>query len=144
MSYKIVSINEVSQTNEVGLGVSFSANTSLFAPIYTSNIQAKENLKTLLLTKIGERVMQPTYGTNLLTIIFEPNLSNLKPEIQTLIREPINYWLPYINIESIDIVTNEDDPTLIHDIQITISYSVDNLDTNTITLIGSDSNIRIE
>lgn len=144
MAYRLESINEVTQQNEVGLGVSFSANTSLFAPIYTTDMQTKENLKTLLLTRIGERVMQPTYGTNLITIIFEPNLSSLKTQIQTLIQEPVNYWLPYINIESIDVITNEDDPTLIHNIQITINYSVDNLDTNTITIVSDASSIRIE
>jgi phage baseplate assembly protein W len=144
MGYRLESINDVTQQNEVGLGISFSANASLFAPIYTTDIQTKENLKTLLLTRIGERVMQPTYGTNLITIIFEPNLSSLKTQIQTLIQEPVNYWLPYINIDSIDVITNEDDPTLIHNIQITINYSVDNLDTNTITIVGDASSVRIE
>jgi phage baseplate assembly protein W len=112
MGYRLQNVNDVTQQNEVGLGVSFSANTSLFAPIYTTTTQTRENLKTLLLTRIGERIMQPTYGTDLITILFEPNLSSLKSEIQTLIQEPINYWLPYINIESIDVVTNEDDPKL--------------------------------
>jgi uncharacterized protein len=144
MAYRLESINDVTQQNEVGLGVSFSANTSLFASIYTTLSQTKENLKTLLLTRIGERVMQPTYGTNLINIIFEPNLSSLKTEIQTLIQDPINYWLPYINIESIDIITNEDDSNMIHNIQITINYSVDNLDTNTITIVSDASSIRIE
>jgi len=144
MGYRLQTINDVTQQNEVGLGVSFSANTSLFAAIYTTDTQTRENLKTLLLTRIGERVMQPTYGTDLLTILFEPNLSSLKSEIQTLIQEPINYWLPYINIESIDVVTNEDDPTLIHNIKITINYSVDNLDTDTITIVSDDSSVRIE
>ena len=79
-----------------------------------------------------------------LPFLFEPNLSSLKSEIQTLIQEPINYWLPYINIESIDVVTNEDDPTLIHNIKITINYSVDNFELNTITIVSDDSSVRIE
>jgi uncharacterized protein len=144
MGYRLQNVNDVTQQNEVGLGVSFSANTSLFAPIYTTTTQTRENLKTLLLTRIGERIMQPTYGTDLITILFEPNLSSLKSEIQTLIQEPISYWLPYINIESIDVVTNEDDPTLIHNIKITINYSVDNFELNTITIVSDDSSVRIE
>jgi phage baseplate assembly protein W len=88
--------------------------------------------------------MQPTYGTDLITILFEPNLSELKSEIQTLLKAPITYWLPYINIESIDIITNEDDPTLIHNIKITINYSVDSLDTNTITLTSNGSSITVD
>jgi phage baseplate assembly protein W len=88
--------------------------------------------------------MQPTYGTDLITILFEPNLSELKSEIQTLLKAPITYWLPYVNIESIDVVTNEDDPTLIHNIKITINYSVDSLDTNTITLTSNGSSITVD
>jgi phage baseplate assembly protein W len=88
--------------------------------------------------------LQPSYGTNLLNIIFEPNLVDLKPEIQDLISVPISYWLPYINIISIDITTNEDDPNMNHDVKISITYSVDNFATNTITVLASQSNITVE
>jgi phage baseplate assembly protein W len=144
MGYFLQTANDVTQNNEVGLGVSFSTNKGLFDSIYTSDAQTRENLKTLLLTRKGERIMQPTYGTDLITILFEPNLSELKSEIQTLLKAPITYWLPYINIESIDIITNEDDPTLIHNIKITINYSVDSLDTNTITLTSNGSSITVD
>jgi phage baseplate assembly protein W len=145
MAYQIESANNTNQNNEIGLGVSFGVTrTTLFSPIYTTNKQTHENLKTLLLTRIGERYLQPSYGTNLLNIIFEPNLVDLKPEIQDLISVPISYWLPYINIISIDITTNEDDPNMNHDVKISITYSVDNFATNTITVLASQSNITVE
>jgi len=143
MGYRIESINVITETTEIGLGVSFAPGDALFSPIYSSNIQAKENLKTLLLTRIGERYMQPTFGTNLLNIIFEPNVSALKAEIADLLTQPITYWLPYISIENLDIVTAEDDPLLEHDVKITVEYSTGTIDTNTITIIGDDSNIAI-
>lgn len=147
MGYQVVPVNNiVTVTNNVGLGVAFSIGAhGLFSSIYTTPQQVKENLKSLLLTRVGERLMQPTFGTNLLNIIFEPNLSDLKEDITDLLTAPINYWIPSITIESIDIITNEDDPTMIHNLKITINYSVQNFSTNTITFKSStDGTLSVE
>lgn len=147
MGYQVVPVNNiVTVTNNVGLGVAFSTGThGLFSSIYTTPQQIKENLKSLLLTRVGERHMQPTYGTNLLNIIFEPNISELKEDITDLLTIPINYWIPSISIESIDIITNEDDPNMIHNLKITIKYSVQNFSPDTITFISStDGTLAVE
>jgi phage baseplate assembly protein W len=85
--------------------------------------------------------MQPTFGTNLLNIIFEPNINELKDDISELLRAPINYWIPSITIEDIVIITNEDDPNLIHNLKITINYSIQNFSTQTITFTSSTTGI---
>lgn len=147
MGYQVVPVNNiVTVTNNVGLGVAFSTgNRGLFSSIYTTTQQIKENLKSLLLTRIGERHMQPTYGTNLLNIIFEPNISEIKEDIMDLLTVPITYWIPSISIESIDIITNEDDPTMIHNLKITIKYSVQNFSPDTITFTSStDGTLTVE
>jgi phage baseplate assembly protein W len=147
MGYQVVPVNNiVTVTNNVGLGVAFSTGThGLFSSIYTTPQQVKQNLKSLLLTRVGERLMQPTFGTNLLNIIFEPNISDLKEDITDLLTAPINYWIPSITIESIDIITNEDDPTMIHNLKITINYSVQNFSTSTITFKSStDGTLSVE
>ena len=147
MGYQVVPVNNiVTVTNNVGLGVAFSTGThGLFSSIYTTPQQVKENLKSLLLTRVGERHMQPTFGTNLLNIIFEPNISDLKEDITDLLTTPINYWIPSISIESVDIITNEDDPTMIHNLKITIKYSVQNFSPDTITFISStDGTLAVE
>jgi phage baseplate assembly protein W len=147
MGYRVVPVNNiVTVTNNVGLGVAFSTGAhGLFSSIYTTPQQVKENLKSLLLTRIGERLMQPTFGTNLLNIIFEPNISDLKEDIVDLLTAPINYWIPSITIESVDIITNEDDPNLIHNLKITIKYSVQNFSPASITFISStDGTLTVE
>ena len=147
MGYQVVPVNNiVTVTNNVGLGVAFSTGThGLFSSIYTTPQQIKENLKSLLLTRIGERHMQPTYGTNLLNIIFEPNISDLKEDITELLTAPINYWIPSISIESVDIITNEDDPNMIHNLKITIKYSVQNFSPDTITFTSlTDGTLAVE
>ena len=83
-------------SSDTGIGVSLSNLDSVFSTVYTPQQQVHENLKTLLLTRIGERYMQPTYGTRLLEIIFQPNTYELKPEIEDILVESINFWLPVV------------------------------------------------
>jgi phage baseplate assembly protein W len=67
----------------------------------------------------------PTYGSDLLYILFEPNLNDLKDNIKDLIRTPINRWLPGIEVIDIVITTAEDNPDLQHEIEIKIIFSID-------------------
>ena len=101
--------------------------------------QALENLKTLLLTRVGERYGNPEYGTFLLNAIFEPNVAEIKDDIKDLIVPKISNFLPYIDIQDINIVTAEDDPTLNYNIQITITFSVAELDTRSLTITAAEN-----
>lgn len=127
----------VSSADVKPLGIALQS----FTPIYLTTDQAFENLKTLLLTRKGERYHLPTYGTRLLNVLFEPNTNLIKQTINDIISQPVSQWLPYINIEDIDIITSEDDPDLNYNIQITISFSVAQFSTQTITFTASDSGV---
>ena len=82
--------------------------TGFFEQAFVSFEQAKSNLKNLLLTKKGERVMQPNFGTGLHSLLFEQIDDNLESKIQETITKNVNYWLPYVNIKNIDVeMTNE-------------------------------------
>jgi phage baseplate assembly protein W len=107
-----------------GIGLNFET-SQLFDNVYQNATQAINNLKLLLLTKIGERFGVPTYGSDLLYILFEPNLNDLKDNIKDLIRTPINKWLPGIEVIDIVITTAEDNPDLQHEIEIKIIFSID-------------------
>jgi phage baseplate assembly protein W len=127
MPYTLVT-DIISSQFEQPLGISLNfQNTQIFETITTINnsAQALNNLKNLLLTKIGERVGLPTYGCDLLYILFEPNLNDIKDDIKQLITDPVQYWLPYIDIIDIVITTNQDNPNLQHEIEIKIIFSVD-------------------
>ena len=122
------------------LGVRFTNRNGIFQSVYTVPEQTKENLKTLLLTQIGERYMQPEFGTNLLSIVFEPNVIELKEDIQNTLTSAISLWLPYVQIEQLDIVTAEDDPTSVHQVSISLTYSIQNFSTDSIKIYVSDDN----
>jgi phage baseplate assembly protein W len=130
----------VDSVNEIGLGVKFTNAESIFKTIYTVREQAKENLKTLLFTRIGERYMQPTFGTNLLNLLFEPNTIQIKEDVSEILIDPINVWLPYISIENINVITAEEDPTLPHQLSITITYNIENFSTDSIVVYANNDN----
>ena len=75
----------------------------LFEPSYDLFEAAKTNLRNLLLTRKGERVMQPDFGTGLHELLFEPMDGEFEQEIEKVIIESVTYWLPYITVEEIDI-----------------------------------------
>jgi phage baseplate assembly protein W len=141
MAFVYENINQaVDSVNEIGLGVKFTNADSIFKTIYTVREQAKENLKTLLFTRIGERYMHPTYGTNLLNLLFEPNTIQIKEDVSEILTEPINIWLPYISVVNINTVTAEDDPNLPHLLTITITYNIENFSTDSIVVYANNDN----
>lgn len=82
--------------------------TGFFEQAFTSYEQAKSNLKNLLLTKKGERIMQPNFGTGLHSLLFEQIDDAFELKIEETITKNVNYWLPYISIKNIDVeMTNE-------------------------------------
>lgn len=130
--------------NNTALGVRLTNLSTIFQSVYTIPEQVRENLKTLLLTQIGERYMQPEFGTNLLAIVFEPNVSELKSDIQDILESAISTWLPYVSIEQLNITTTEDDPTLIHHVLISLSYSIRNYSTDSIKIyVNNDNTVSV-
>jgi phage baseplate assembly protein W len=149
MAYQVLNINRPDTAIDSALGVflPFNGMYGLFTSTYTTIDQAVSNLKNLLLTTKGERVLQPKYGTDLIRLLFEPNTDLIKQNVQEVISNPVNFWLPYINIVEIKTVTAEEDPNLDHNISVSIKFQV-TTDVNTeslstITLKVSNNQIAI-
>ena len=69
----------------------------------------KTDIISLLKTRPGERIMQPTLGIALDNYIFEPNVDSIIDNIETDIINAINFWLPFVSVSNISIKsTNED------------------------------------
>ena len=125
MSYIVQPVNNkfFNASIVAGVDVRFTGNGS-FKILRTSYDLTIAQLKNLLFTRKGERYGYPLYGTNLLDILFQPSDDNIKQLITETIEEPISIYIPEITLDGIDIVTNHDDPSLIHQILITINFSV--------------------
>ena len=92
----------------VGIKLPFSKNSGLFDLSYSTEEQAISNLKNLLLTRKGERVFQPTFGSQIYALLFEPITLDLKQRLEEGILADVNFWLPYIIIDKVNVTPNED------------------------------------
>ena len=110
--YKVlgVSINETSDSN------------GAFAVNFTSINQAKSNLQ--ILTRKGERLMQPEFGCDIWKIIFEPIIEgDIESKIENSILDAVNAWLPYLNIDTI-LFDYDDNDIDTNKIQLEIQFSL--------------------
>lgn len=87
---------------------------------------AKQNLKMVVLTEPGERVMIPTFGVGLKRRLFESrkNIESVKNEINT----QVSKYLSYIQITNIDIFDSMDEEMSNYDnsVSIAITFYVKN------------------
>jgi len=77
--------------------------TGYFKQTKTTLQQAKYNIINLIKTIPGERLGQPTFGSNLHNILFEPMNEDFGDILESSIRDSLTKWLPYINIKNIEI-----------------------------------------
>jgi phage baseplate assembly protein W len=84
---------------------------------------AKQNFKNLLLTASGERVMLPDFGVGLKTFLFEQMNSNTYQKITEEISKQSAKYTPYINLSSVEFVTNDQDPALaFNQVKVVVKY----------------------
>lgn len=57
-----------------------------------------DNLKNLILTNRGERVMQPDFGANLKGILGEFGTDGFETEVMTRIKSSVQKYLPYVKL----------------------------------------------
>ena len=138
-----IDVNTGLNPGEIALGTSFNfvQGQGAFLPINLTQNQALENLKHLLLTRKGEIYQKPTFGSDLLTLIFENTIEEIKINVQDIIKEAVGLWMSYIDI--IDILTNIDENN--SSIDITIRFAVNDIPSNTAVgiSVGSGGTITV-
>lgn len=129
----------------VGIKLPFVGRSgNLFELSYSTEEQAISNLKNLILTRPGERILQPLFGTELQNALFEQNDDILKERIQISISEAVEFWLPYIGIEELNIQTviAVDGTREEHGITISMKVSVNDISSETpITFLVTTSGV---
>jgi hypothetical protein len=63
----------------------------------------RESIQILLLTRLGERLMYPNYGSSLGTYLFAPNNPATRKSIEEEITRALQLWEPRINIDSVSV-----------------------------------------
>ena len=101
----------MSKGSFLGTGWSFppSFNKTLTCVEMTSNEEdIRSSLEILLTTRLGERVMQPSYGCNLDTLVFESLTETFKSYVRDLVKTAIIYHEPRIKLNSVELDDSRD------------------------------------
>lgn len=104
-------VKDTTEFNDYAYGLTLPVqrgDTGFFRQGFTSFEQARANLTNLLLTQRGERMMQPNFGTGLHSLLFEQATDDLEERLQLTIEESVGFWLPYININEIEITMTDE------------------------------------
>ena len=105
-------------------------NQGFFEKTKTTLQQTRSNIKNLLLTIKGERLGNPTFGSDLTRILFDQDDGSLGDRIEETIRSSVSEWLPYVNIKSIKTTSDERNPNLLN---VRLQFTID-VDQNIATL----------
>ena len=99
-----------------------------FKQIDTLRDNIKQNLKMLILTNPGERVMDPNFGVGVSRYLFEMIEDNsVYADIDSKIREQVSLYLPYITIQRVEFLSENRNRNKIN---LKITYSVPRISLN--------------
>ena len=90
----------------------------------------KQSIVNLLLTNKGERVMQPDYGSDIRSFLFEPLDFGTAQQIQDNIGYTIGLFEPRVSIASIECLPNFDD----NGFEVEMTYSIRGSDDPPVTV----------
>ena len=96
----------------------------------------KQNMKMILLTLPGERIMVPNFGVGIQRFLFELENSDISATLTGLIQEQVSNYLPPVTV--LDISTNVDEEEA-NMLRVRISYDIDFLNArDTLDLLLDD------
>jgi len=95
-----------------------------FASTDTTIKSVKNNVKMLLSTTRGERLLQPSLGINFQRFLFEPFTSNTRIEIENEIVDTFSTWLPFVEIQDIQIDVAGEDTIGRAKIKVSITFNI--------------------
>lgn len=72
----------------------------------------RSNVRSMLLTNWGERVMHFDFGCNFREFLFEPKTSPLKVAIAGRVQSQLAKWMPFLKLHGLFISFSEDDPSV--------------------------------
>lgn len=102
--------------NNKGINIKFPITSTFLETNKTTAAAIKENLKTLVLTTRGERLVNPEIGTRLSSLggmLFEPmNKEQMQIVVEGDIVSAIEKFYPEVQVLSVEIKTPDEDTSL--------------------------------
>ena len=81
----------------------------------------RQSIWMILSTSPGERIMRPTFGSNLQDLVFRVNNAGLAGAAASAVREALTRWEPRIALLDVNAFSGAANPTVLH---IDINYQI--------------------
>jgi len=109
-------------------------------PLNTQTIteNTKQNMKNLLLTSPGERIMDIDFGVGLRRFLFENNTPTVRARLESRIYEQVSKYMSFVRITELEVVHSDDNPNLI---DIKLRYDIKNIASDEILSLSLDPKI---
>ncbi len=98
---------------------------SLTVKMMTDLADIESSLHILLSTRVGERLMQPSYGCNLEVMLFEPMTLSMQTQVKDWVFTAIYYFEPRVEPLEVIFIASEEEGI----INIYIEYRIRNTNT---------------
>jgi uncharacterized protein len=110
-----------------GQGVSFPLALSVTGGILqTAGLPLiQQSILIILGTQFGERVMRPTFGCNLKSLVFAPNNQQTAALAKQYVLDGLQQWEPRITVQSVTVTNQVENPMLLIQILYTVKTSLD-------------------
>ncbi|HEU5118710.1 MAG TPA: GPW/gp25 family protein [Isosphaeraceae bacterium] len=72
----------------------------------------ESNVRQLLLTNWGERLMHPDFGCNFREFLFEQKTGALRTVIAERVKSQLGKWLPFLNLVGLFVTFSEEDTAI--------------------------------
>jgi phage baseplate assembly protein W len=92
----------------VKLPLRYSYDDGVYALNKTLNATVQQNLKNLLLTNPGEKIMDLSFGVGLRNYIHEQLTPLTKDRIRNNILEQVKRYMPFLTVESLNILSKDE------------------------------------
>ena len=101
----------------------------------------KQNLKNLVLTSPGERVMIPDFGAGVRRLLFEPATPSTYQAVKERVSTQISKFMPFVEIEELVILTPEEDESLSsNSARLVIRYNIGPINDSDTLIITQNQN----
>ena len=113
---------DLQRSRAIGISIPFNGG-GVFKSTLSTQAQIKSNLINLLLTSRGERILNPTFGSDFKRLLFEPLTDRLLDRIKENVLLSVNTYIPQITVTGMDIVPNTESNSVTASVSYTIRLS---------------------
>lgn len=96
----------------IGRGITFPMRVDQSGSIAMGNgaDDIDANLKVVLITAPGERVMRPQFGCRIWDLVFEPINANTLGLMSEAVKDAVSQWEPRVDLVDVDVVPDPAEP----------------------------------